>query len=188
MGWLERSGIHAGCPTPQKPDGAAPGSVKTAVFAGGAFCCTAAWTARGSMSPWGGSSPSANGVGGEGKGDGTGSPLGGATARALPPTLLRSAAGVARATLDGVEKPQNPERPPEICSGWNISVRDRMVLAGCAREASLARASRPGGGTGSLSSGRSEESGLRCASEQIAQQSFVADRSYNRLYGFVAPR
>lgn len=184
MGWLERSGIHAGCPIPQKPDGAAPGSVKTAVFAGGAFCCTAAWTARGSMSPWGGSSPSANGVGGEGKGDGTGSPLGGATARALPPTLLRSAAGVARATLDGVEKPQNPERPPEISSGWNISVRDRMVLAGCTREASLARASRPGGGTGSLSSGRSEESGLRCA----VRADCAAEFRCRSLIGFVAPR
>ena len=182
MGWLERSGIHAGCPTPQKPDGAAPGSVKTAVFAGGAFCCTVAWTARGSMSPWGGSSPSANGVGGEGKGDGTGSPLGGATARALPPTLLRSAAGVARATLDGVEKPQNPERPPEICSGWNVSVRDGMVLAGCAREASRPRDL---GGT----QGLSLLDGLRrvgCVAPVRAD--CAAEFRCRSLIGFVAPR
>jgi hypothetical protein len=177
MGWLERSGIHAGCPTPQKPDGAAPGSVKTAVFAGGAFCCTAAWTARGSMSPWGGSSPSANGVGGEGKGDGTGSPLGGATARALPPTLLRSAAGVARATLDGVEKPQNPERPPEISSGWNISVRDRMVLP-VAHVKPLSPGPRDLGGAQGLSLlFRLRRVGCVAPCEQIAQQSFVADRS-----------
>ena len=142
--------VHAGCLTPQNPDGAMFGTAKTC-FAGGAFCsCAATCTACGSMLAWGISASSrATGVGGEGRGDGTGSPRGIAPypelCALLPvlwPRFMEAVALAVRRSFCGVERPQKPERPPASCAKalaldtsslvWDgIPMRPSSPLEGC---------------------------------------------------------